>query len=62
MNILDKFNMIPLDQLPQFQVPPTQVPKEKSIMPFVILGSSIVIIGLFLYAKYKNEEKENNQI
>ena len=55
MNVLEKFNIIPLSQLPKNNLPSQQ---NDLILPMIILGVGILIVGIYVYEKHKKNEKE----
>jgi hypothetical protein len=55
MNVLEKFNIIPLSQLPKNNLPSQ---KNDLILPMIILGVGILIVGIYVYEKHKKNEKE----
>ena len=59
MHILDKFNIVPLDQLPG--LPPPLVPKKESILPVILTITGIAIIGAFAYYYYKKNTEEEEE-
>lgn len=58
MNVLDKFGIVPLNQRPTSNIPEN---KADSILPIILLGVGIFIVGVFFHEEYKkNLEKEKN--
>jgi hypothetical protein len=51
MDFLKKYNIIPLDQLPD--LPPPLIPKKESILPVILTIAGIAIIGAIVYWNYK---------
>jgi hypothetical protein len=59
MNVLEKFNIVPLSRLPQNNLPP--VPKKESILPVILTITGLAIIGAFAFYYFrKNSEEESS--
>lgn len=51
MDVLDKYNIVPLNQLPKNS---QQGRKNDFILPMILLGAGIFLVGIYVYEKHKN--------
>lgn len=60
MNVIEKFNIIPLNQLPENQF---NKGKEGSVLPILLIGLGVIVTGCVLYCiKIKEtQEREKTQ-
>lgn len=59
MDVLDKYNIVPLNQLPKNS---QQGRKNDFILPMILLGAGIFLVGIYVYKKHKDyrERRDNN--
>jgi hypothetical protein len=54
MNVLEKFNIVPLSQLPKNNL---SGQKNDFILPMIIIGVGMIVVGIYVYENIKVIEK-----
>ncbi len=58
MNVIEKFNIIPLNQLPENQF---NKGKEVSALPILLIGLGVIVTGFVLYHIKMKETQEREK-
>ena len=57
MDVLEKFNIVPLSQLPKNNLPGQ---KNDYILPMIIIGVGMLVVGIYVYEKHKSNRERKD--